>query len=98
MADRLDAICGIKSRNGKTYWTKVGVAFPSRQGNGYSLFLDYIPVARNEDGKIAILLAEPREDGERGGGRGRSRDDDDEERRPPRGEKKQDPMEDDIPF
>lgn len=97
MADRLDAICGIKSRNGKTYWTKVGVAFPSRQGNGYSLFLDYIPVTRNEDGKIAILLAEPREDGERG--RGRSRDDDDgEERRPPRGEKKQDPMDDDIPF
>ena len=36
MADRLDAICGIKSRNGKTYWTKVGVAFPSRQGNGRS--------------------------------------------------------------
>jgi len=62
MADRLDAICGIKNeKTDKTYWTKVGVAFPSRSGGGWSLFLDYIPMQRNDQGKMSILLVEPKD-------------------------------------
>lgn len=95
MADRLDALCGIKSRDGdKTYWTKVGVAFPNRKGGGYTLFLDYVPMRRDDEGRVAILLAEPRERDE--APRRRGRDDDDD--RAPRGGGKKDDMDDDIPF
>lgn len=86
MTDRLDAIHGIKSRDGKkTYWTKVGVAFASRKGGGYILTLDYVPSRLDEDGKLAILLVEPKE---------RDESPRDARRSPPdRGG-----MDDDIPF
>lgn len=92
MVDRYDALSVVEGRNGKKFWTKIGVAFPTRSGNGYSVFLDYVPVATNEDGKIAIMLMEPKERDDRP-----SRDRDEPERRE-RGGKKQDPLEDDIPF
>lgn len=59
--ERLDAICGTKSKDGqKTYWTKVGSAFPNKNG-GYTLYLDYLPTGRSDDGKTVIVLAQPKE-------------------------------------
>jgi hypothetical protein len=59
--ERLDAICGTKSKDGqKTYWTKVGSAFPNKAG-GYTLYLDYVPTGRSDDGKTVIVLAQPKE-------------------------------------
>lgn len=59
--ERLDAICGTKSKDGqKTYWTKVGSAFPNKNG-GYTLYLDYLPTGRSDDGKTIIVLAQPKE-------------------------------------
>lgn len=59
--ERLDAICGTKSKDGqKTYWTKVGSAFPNKTG-GYTLYLDYVPTGRSDDGKTVIVLAQPKE-------------------------------------
>ena len=59
--ERLDAICGTKSKDGqKTYWTKVGSAFPNKNG-GYTLYLDYVPTGRSDDGKTVIVLAQPKE-------------------------------------
>lgn len=68
---RLDAIAGVPGKDKqKTYWTKIGSAFPSKSGSGYTLFLDYLPLHRSEDGKVVIVLSEPKErDDHRGGGR-----------------------------
>lgn len=88
MADRLDAISGIKSRDGgKTYWTKIGAAFPNRKGGGYTLFLDYLPARRDDEGKLAILLVEPKERDERPPARRREEP-----------SNRNDDMDDDIPF
>jgi len=90
MADRYDIISGIKARNGdKTYWTKVGVAFPTKSGNGFTLYLDFIPAGRNDDGKLQLLMAEPK-----------PRDDERPAARPSRGREPPaaEPMDDDIPF
>ena len=64
--ERLDAICGTKSKDGqKTYWTKVGSAFPNKAG-GYTLYLDYVPTGRSDDGKTMIVLAKPKQRDEGG--------------------------------
>ena len=95
MVDRYDIICAVKGRNDKSYWTKIGVAFPSKKGSGFSIFLDYIPVGRNDDGKLQLLMAEPKPFDDDKPKRSRSRDDDDDA---PRGKGKQADMDDDIPF
>jgi|688.fasta_scaffold787843_3 hypothetical protein len=85
-AKRLDAIVGIPNKDkSKTYWTKVGTAFESKTGNGWTLFLDFVPLHRSDDGKVMISLVEPSPKQE-GGGRpqgktqqGRARDDLDDE-------------------
>lgn len=61
---RLDALVARKGNDGKTHWTKIGVAFPRDKG-GYSVKLDALPL----DGEI--LLAVPRERLRGGPGPGR---------------------------
>jgi len=58
--DRLDALHGQEGRNGKTYWTRIGTAFRSKKGTGYTLYLDYVPVASKE-GKVQIALMVPKQ-------------------------------------
>jgi hypothetical protein len=58
MTERLDALT-VRESNGKSYFTKIGVAFPSRNGNGYSVLLDAMPAPT--DGQFKILLMEPKE-------------------------------------
>jgi len=69
MTERLDALT-VREHNGKSYWTKIGVAWPNKNGAGYIVRLDAMP-ASNE-GQFAIHLREPLpKDGERkqqGGG------------------------------
>lgn len=57
MAERLDAL-SVRESNGKSYFTKIGVAFPAKSGNGYSLLLDAVPAST--DGQYKILLMEPK--------------------------------------
>ncbi len=84
MTKRLDAIVGIPNKDkSKTYWTKVGSAFESKKGNGWTLFLDFMPLHRSDDGKVIISLVEPSEKAE--GGRGKS-------------PAKDDHLDDEIPF
>ena len=58
---RLDALAGVKGKNDKMYWTKIGSAWPAEKGVGYTLYLDYLPIARDEKGKCMIILREPSE-------------------------------------
>lgn len=56
MAERLDALT-VRESNGKSYWTKIGVAWPNKQGPGYIVRLDAMPAS--VDGQFAIHLREP---------------------------------------
>lgn len=40
---RLDVLV-VRESNGKSFWTKVGVAFPNRSGEGYTVKLDALPI------------------------------------------------------
>ena len=55
---RLDAL-SVRESNGKAYFTKVGVAFPAKNGDGYSVLLDAIPAP--VDGQFKIILKTPKE-------------------------------------
>lgn len=64
MVKRWDAM-SAKESNGKTYWTRIGVMFENRSGNGFTLSLDAIPVP--SDGAYKISLFEPKENNNYGG-------------------------------
>lgn len=40
------------------YWQKIGAAWEHKDGKGFSLQIDYIPV--NSDGRLALRLNEPK--------------------------------------
>jgi hypothetical protein len=91
---RLDAIAGVLGKDKqKTYWTKIGSAFPSKFGSGYTLFLDYLPLHRSEDGKVVIVLSEPKERDAGGGGRPQP-----QRQRDPGSRGPADDMDDGMPF
>lgn len=54
--ERLDALT-VRESNGKSYFTKVGAAFPNKDGKGFTVLLDAMP-ASNE-GQFKIMLREP---------------------------------------
>ena len=54
---RMDVIVGRES-NGKTYWTKIGSAWPSEKG-GFSITLDALPLP-NAEGVCRMLAVEPK--------------------------------------
>ncbi len=54
--DRLDALT-VREKDGKSYFTKIGAAFPNRDGKGFTVLLDAVP-ASNE-GQYKIMLREP---------------------------------------
>jgi hypothetical protein len=61
MTERLDALA-VRESNGKSYFTKIGVAFPAKSGNGYSVLLDAIPASVDGQFKILLMEPKPRED------------------------------------
>jgi hypothetical protein len=44
----------------RTDWRKLGVAFPHRDGKGFNVELDLLPL----DGKLAVRLYEPKDKAE----------------------------------
>lgn len=73
MTERLDAL-SVRESNGKSYFTRIGVAFANKDGKGWSVLLDAIPAPT--EGQFKIMLREPLpKDGQRGGGQ-QSRNDD----------------------
>lgn len=54
--ERLDALC-VRENNGKSYFTKIGAAFPNKDGKGWSVLLDAVPAS--VDGQYKIMLREP---------------------------------------
>jgi len=62
MANRLDALT-VRETDGKSYWTRIGVAFAGRDGS-YMVKLDAMPPTT--DGQYIIHLREPRDNAGRG--------------------------------
>lgn len=63
MANRLDALT-VRETDGKSYWTRIGVAFPGNDGS-YVVKLDAMPPTTG--GQYVIHLREPRANGDRQG-------------------------------
>lgn len=66
MNDRLDAIAITEKTNErtgekKTHFTRIGAAFPTKDGSGWMVYLDALPTS----GKL--MLKPPREDNGRRG-------------------------------
>jgi hypothetical protein len=73
VSNRYDLLTSKKDRDGKTRYTKVGVMFPSKQGEGFSIKLEALPLP-NAEGEVWISAFVPRDRDEapqqQGGGRG----------------------------
>lgn len=54
--ERLDAL-SVRESNGKSYFTKIGAAFPNKDGKGYTILLDAFPAP--VDGQFKVMLREP---------------------------------------
>lgn len=54
---RYDLISPRPRKDGKTYWHKVGAAFPNKNG-GFSLVFDSLPLPDNE-GRVSVMMKEP---------------------------------------
>jgi len=59
MATRYDAVISRKDKDGKTRYTKIGAAFPAKQGDGINIVLDALPMP-NADGQAWISLFIPK--------------------------------------
>ena len=46
-------------RGKRTYWTRIGAAFPTKDGKGFRLHLDYFPAS--PDAEIVLLPPKPKE-------------------------------------
>ena len=62
--ERLDALAVREDKNGKAWFTKIGAAFPNKDGKGYTLMLDAVPAST--DGQYKIMLREPMPKDDRG--------------------------------
>ncbi len=65
MAQRYDAVISRKDRDGKVRYTKIGSAFPAKDGkDGFNIVLDALPMP-NAEGQAWISLYVPKpKDGE----------------------------------
>lgn len=57
-------IMAATERNGRSYWTRVGTAFPTKDGQGYRLKLDFVPTA--SETSLMLLPPRPAQEAEEG--------------------------------
>ena len=59
-ATRYDICTPRPKKDGGTYWLRIGQMFPARDGEGFSIKLDALPLP-NEKGEVWIKAFVPRE-------------------------------------
>jgi hypothetical protein len=64
MSERYDLLTA-REKDGKSYFTKIGVMFPNRSGEGFTCFFEALPIAGPDGCKVIVKKAEPRENGQR---------------------------------
>lgn len=57
---RHDLISPRPRKDGKTFWCRIGAAFPRDRG-GYSLVFDALPLP-DAEGRVTVLMVEPQQD------------------------------------
>lgn len=60
MSNRYDLCTGRKDRDGKSHWTRIGVMFPAREGDGFAIKLEALPIP-NDKGEVWISAFLPKE-------------------------------------
>lgn len=60
MSNRYDLVTIKKDRDGKARYTRVGTMFPSREGDGFALKFDALPLP-NDKGEVWVSAFVPRE-------------------------------------
>ena len=63
--DRLNVISPRPRKDNRTYWLSVGTAFRSKDGQGWDVLFDALPLA-DEKGKVVVMLR-PHKDREENG-------------------------------
>lgn len=58
--NRHDLISPRPRKDGKTFWCRIGAAFPRDKG-GYSLVFDALPLP-DAEGRVTVLMVEPQQD------------------------------------
>tara|TARA_Y100000296_G_scaffold84475_1_gene117902 strand:- start:102 stop:317 length:216 start_codon:yes stop_codon:yes gene_type:complete len=57
MADRYNLATPYKGKEGKTGWHRIGVAFPKKDGSGYVLKFNSLPVpVVGDDGSVETVV------------------------------------------
>jgi hypothetical protein len=57
VADRYDLKTARTGRDGKTYWTRIGVMFPMRDRDGFNITLEAMPLqSMNEQGQLECRI------------------------------------------
>ncbi len=69
MTERYDILCA-RQQGDKTYWTKIGAAFPMKNRDGFNLVFEALPIASIREGKIetTALLMPPKPRASKGNG------------------------------
>ena len=58
MADYYELKTKRNDKNGKKYWTKVGVAFPQKNGTGFNIQLEALPLPQiNDNGQVEVFIS-----------------------------------------
>jgi hypothetical protein len=92
MATRYDAVISRKDKDGKVRYTKIGSAFPAKDGkDGFNIVLDALPMP-NADGQawISLYVPKPRDGDAPQPSRGSDR--------VSTGRQRNDDMNDEVPF
>ena len=98
MADRYDLKTARTGKDGKTYWTKIGVMFPMKERDGFNISLEALPIQQlNDQGQLELRITawEPYKDDKPKGNGG------DQAQQGPPSETKGTPgdeLDDEIPF
>jgi hypothetical protein len=69
MSDRYDLLVA-REKDGRSYFTKIGVMFPNRSGDGFTCFFEALPLPGPDGCKV---IAKKADAGNGGGSRQQSR-------------------------
>lgn len=67
MAQRYDLLTVREDDKGKSWWTKIGAGFENRNGDGYQLVFEALPIA-DKNGQVRVIMKVP-QDREKDNGR-----------------------------
>lgn len=59
MAKYLELLAPRVGKDGKTFWLRIGTAFPSKEGPGFSMVLDAYPLP-DKDNRVSFIARPPK--------------------------------------